>query len=701
MEILVAKTAGFCFGVRRALELVQDALGKQASQKGEILYSIGPLIHNPRVVNELSEKGVQTVFDIEAIPQASGKVVIRSHGAGPGIYQKAAGRNLEIIDATCPFVKNVQKLGAFLADQGYQVIIFGEREHAEVKGVLESIGIPALVLNDSGDLNEDEPISSKVGVISQTTQETAKLSRLVAQILPYTKEIRVFNTICSATSERQQEAAALSRQVDLMIVVGGRNSANTFRLVEICRNNGTTTYQVESAAEINPDWFQGINKTGITAGASTPDQQIAEIVEKINAQTRDLGGQILMAEKINPGVPQVEPFDAETEAAGESMNLDWPEDRFRELTEGQVIDARVILVRDDAAFVDIGGKSDLTIPVEELATQPAISARELVKVGDIIKVMVTRTGEEDKIRLSKRLVDQQRIWFDLEETFQKGTPVSGKVLEVLKGGLNVEIEGLKAFMPASQATLSFTKNLNELIGKEFPVKILEFDRFQHRIVVSRRELLESEKKRVSAEFYATIQEGERRTGKVTRIADFGAFVDLGAGIEGLIHISELSWYRVKSVKEALNEGDQVEVMVIKVNPTAQRISLSLKQIQSHPWDEAALKFKEGEIYSGTVVRLETFGAFVRLAPGVDGLVHISQISDTRINKPSEVLKVGDEVRAKILKIDTANRKISLSLREACEDRKPEETAQLPDTQNEATAFTQNLGDFLKINHNKP
>ncbi len=284
LDILGAKTAGFCFGVRRALELVQGALQTTTQHNPKIpLYSLGPLIHNPRVVKELAEKGVKVVSAIDEISAASGKIVIRSHGAGPSIYQTAARRGLEIIDATCPFVKNVQQLGSFLAQEGYQIIIFGEKDHAEVKGVLEAIGVPALVVNNLQDTDLASQITAKVGIISQTTQETSRLSQLVAAIIPYAKELRVFNTICSATSERQRETAELSRRVDLMIVVGGRNSANTSRLVEISRNHGTNTYQVESATEINPDWFHKINSVGITAGASTPDEQIAEIVAKISA----------------------------------------------------------------------------------------------------------------------------------------------------------------------------------------------------------------------------------------------------------------------------------------------------------------------------------------------------------------------------------------------------------------------------------
>jgi ribosomal protein S1 len=356
----------------------------------------------------------------------------------------------------------------------------------------------------------------------------------------------------------------------------------------------------------------------------------------------------------------------ETEVSGETdepMTYDWPDDRFRELTEGQIIDAKVILVRDDAVFVDIGGKSDLTVLLEELAVNPAGSAKEMVKPGDVIKVMVMRGGDEDKIRLSKRMVEQEQIWFDLEAAVKEGTPVTGKVAGVVKGGVNVLINGIKAFMPASQATLNPSKDLSDLVGQEFPVKILEFDRSKRRVLVSRRELLAAEKKRATTEFFASVKEGERRTGTITRLTDFGAFVDLGSGIEGLIHISELSWQRVKSAKEILNEGDKVEVLVTKVDPAAQKISLSLKQIQPHPWTEGINQFKEGGVYSGTVARLESFGVFVRLAPGIEGLVHISELSWERVKSAKEILSEGDKVDVLVTKIDPAAQKVSLSLRQ--------------------------------------
>lgn len=381
-------------------------------------------------------------------------------------------------------------------------------------------------------------------------------------------------------------------------------------------------------------------------------------------------------------------------AATESADYDWPEDRFKELNEGQIIDAKVVLVRDDAAFVDIGGKSDLTIPLEELTVQQATSAKDVVRVGDVIQVMVTRAGDEDTIRLSRRLVEQEKVWLELENHFDQKSSVNATVTAAIKGGLSVNVNGVKGFMPASQAALGYVKDLAGLVGQEFPVQILEFNRAKHRVVVSRRVILEEERKRAEAEFFAAIHENDRKSGTVTRITDFGAFVDLGSGIEGLIHISELSWQRVKSVRDILKEGDRVEVLVTKVDPASKRISLSLRQIQPHPWDLATQNLREGEIVSGKVVRMESFGAFINLAPGVDGLAHISQIADKHIAQPNEVLSVGQEVQAKIIKLDRANRKISLSLKEALQDQHDKETAGYLNDQ-DSGAVTQNLGELLK------
>ena len=296
--------------------------------------------------------------------------------------------------------------------------------------------------------------------------------------------------------------------------------------------------------------------------------------------------------------------------------------------------------------------------------------------------------------MSRRRIEQEEVWVKLEVVLREDKTITGTVLELIKGGLSVNVEGIKAFMPASQSGLGFITNLADLVGKTFPVKILELDRAKRRLLVSRRVILEAEKERFEGEFFNQVAEGQRKVGKVSRIVDFGAFVDLGSGIEGLIHISELSWNRVKSAREILKEGDEVEVLIAKVDKEKKKLSLSLKQIQSHPWLDAIKNFQEGEIYSGTVVRLETFGAFIRLTPGLEGLAHISQLSEKRINKPDEVLKVGDEVKAKILKIDTENRKVALSLKQVTEDKEVEEIGEFLDNQGDS-AITQNLGDFIK------
>lgn len=370
------------------------------------------------------------------------------------------------------------------------------------------------------------------------------------------------------------------------------------------------------------------------------------------------------------------------------------EERLANLEPGQIIEAKVVLVRDDAVFVDIGGKSDFSIPLAELTKAPVASAQEVVKNGDVIKVMVTRT-EDEKILLSKRRAEEWQIWQDLKALFESQSLVSGKVTGVVKGGLNVDVKGVRAFMPASHSTLGQSRNLEPLVGQTFDLKILELDSDKRRILVSRKSILEEERERIEREFFENIKEGERRNGKVTRITNFGAFVDLGSGIEGLIHISELSWNRVKHASEVLKEGDEVEVLVTKIDQDKKRLSLSLKQIQEHPWYAAAQNFKEGEVYSGTVVRLESFGAFIRLAPEVEGLAHISQLANRRINSPEEVLNVGQEVQAKILKIDRSNRKISLSLKQVTSDREEKKVNDFLENQDDQP-FVQSLGDFIKI-----
>lgn len=377
-----------------------------------------------------------------------------------------------------------------------------------------------------------------------------------------------------------------------------------------------------------------------------------------------------------------------------AFNMEFEDDRFRTVEVGQVIEAKVILVRDDEAYVDIGGKSDMVIPLKELAAEAVSSAKEVVKPGDIIKVMVVKAGGEDGVVLSKRRVDQEKVWEELAKDFEAGTVLTATVKEAVKGGLSLSLKGIRAFMPASQSSLGYQADLSELVGQDVQVKIIEFNAAKRRVVVSRRVVLEELKQKAEAEFYEKVEVGQRMQGKVTRITPFGAFVDLGAGVEGLIHISELSWHRVKSVDEVLKVGQTVEVVVIKVDAENKKISLSLKQIQTHPWVEAIQQFSEGQVCTGEVTKLEPFGAFVRIAPHVEGLVHISQISEKRIGKPDEVLKVGDQVTVKILRIDYENRKVSLSIKQVASDAQEQEKEAFLDGQDDQP-ISQNLGEFFE------
>lgn len=379
----------------------------------------------------------------------------------------------------------------------------------------------------------------------------------------------------------------------------------------------------------------------------------------------------------------------------EEFTMEYAEDKFHTLRKGDIIEAKVILVRDDEAYVDIGGKSDMVIPLRELTTDSNItSAKEIVKNGDVIKVAVVRAGGEDGVLLSRRRLEQEKVWTDLIELSKSEEPLDGKIVEVVKGGVTVKINGLNAFMPASQATLNRNDDLNKLVGETVKVKVIECDPARRRFLVSRRSFLEEAKKQAEKEFFSNIEEGKRVTGPVTRITNFGAFVDLGSGVEGLIHISEMSWKRIKQVEDLLHEGDIVEVVVLKIDRLTNKISLSMKQIKEHPWIDAIRPFAEGKVYTGKVTKIESFGAFVSLAADLEGLVHISQISEKRINNPSEVVNVGDEVTVKIIKIDYEKHKVSLSMRQIAEDVETETKNEFLNQQSNES-LGQSLGSLLK------
>jgi len=623
MQIHLAEHRGFCYGVKRAIETVEKCINS-----GGTAHTLGPIIHNPQMVNELAKRGISPANSLEDI--AEGTVIIRSHGVGPQTYQDAESKNLTIVDATCPHVKKAQQSAYELMKEGYPVVVIGERDHPEVKSIAAWTLDKAIVVETIEDAQQ-LPFSQQLGVVVQTTFSGEMFEQILAVLKRKCAEMRVKRTICTATDLRQQAAATLSQQVDIMVIIGGKNSANTTRLADICRQSGCTVYHVETADELKAEWFSKAQHVGISAGASTPEWIIEEVVHTM------------------------EQFD---QALADSFN---------QLEKGTIVKGTVISVRQDEVFVDIGYKAEGVISLHELAYPTPATAAEIVVNGQEIDVYVMDTDSaDDTVRLSKLQADKMIAWSKLEEAAKAESPLDCKVTEVVKGGLAVSIEGIRGFIPASQAALRFVDNLAVFVGQTMSVIPIELDEQKQRVVLSRRKVLQEEQQKKEQEIFSKLKVGDVVTGVVRRLVDFGAFVDIG-GIEGLIHISDLSWQRVKTPSEILQVNDKIEVFVLKIDPQLKKISLSLKQIQQDPWLDNVKNFIEGQIVTGIVAKTTKFGAFVKLQTGVEGLVHLSELAEKRIATAEEVVQAGQEISVKILGIDKENKRISLSLVKALEE----------------------------------
>ncbi|MGE5543903.1 MAG: bifunctional 4-hydroxy-3-methylbut-2-enyl diphosphate reductase/30S ribosomal protein S1 [Bacillota bacterium] len=655
MHIHLADNAGFCYGVKRAVDLAVDA-----SVEDGPWHTLGPLVHNREVTAFLADKGITCVNDTSEI--TSGGVLIRSHGVPPEVLSEIESRGLGIIDATCPNVKHIQELARKLTDDHYQIVIVGDKDHPEVKGILGWAGNTAIVAR----LPEEAAnllSYNKIAVLCQTTIRESEYQQIVEELISHAREIRGYNTICNASIRRQQAAAELAGHVDVMVVVGDRDSSNTRSLVKICEGRKVTTYQIETAAELRREWFEGIEDVGVTAGASTPDWVIKEVLSWMS----ELESNVAQDEQAMNTSGNQEVTFAELEAEmAESM---------REVEKGTILRGRVIQIGQDEVMVDVGGKSEGIIPLRELSVQEIKSPSEVVAVGDEIDVMVLRWDDDGTILVSKRRVDQEVALDRLEEAANEGKTVTGKVLKTIKGGLLVDV-GVTGFLPASQVEDGFVRDLEKYVGQELSYEILEFNRHKRRgsqVVLSRSRLIEKEKEARKNKFWDEIAEGQIRMGVVKRITDYGAFIDLG-GFEGLLHVSEIDHARVARPEDVLTEGEEIEVYVLGVDRETQRVSLSRKKVIPSPWQKIAEKVKVGDILTGTVVRLAQFGAFVELEPGIDGLVHISQLADRRVAKTEDVVEAGQEVKVKVISMDTEAKRIGLSIKEAELEAEKEQVA---------------------------
>lgn len=660
MRVHIAAACGFCYGVRRAVEL--------AAQAEAGTHTLGPIIHNPQLVDSLSEKGVTPVNSLAEVADGS-RLLIRSHGVGPDVYDEAEKRCLHIVDATCPHVKKAQQDARKVINAKKVLVIIGEKDHPEVISISQWGGNRAIII-DKVEEAEEIPYCETMGVVVQTTFSQSRFKQIESVLAGKTGHLDVHMTICAATRQRQEAAVELAGKVDAMIVIGGRNSANTGRLAQVCAEQGCPTYHVETAAEINPDDFAGMHDIGVTAGASTPDWIIQEVVKMMeDLQTE---GTEVMSEEL------LDQYDYEENPK-----------------KGDVVTGTVISVNDDAAYVSIGTKAEAVLPKKEMAVPAPEKASDFVKVGQQLTVEIANNiKEEGSIVVSLVRMKKVEDWREVRAAYEAGELVECIGKEINKAGLVVTIKSLRGFIPLSQGDVRFVKSLDYLVGETFRAKVIDMDEHKNRLVLSRKAVLEAERERKRAEVLKTIEEGSVVEGTVVKIMPYGAFIDLG-GVEGLLHISDISWKRINSVEDVLSAGEKVEVLVQKFDEERDRISLSMKALQKNPWIAAIEKFEVGDVVKGEVKKLLPFGAILAIDPELQGLLHVSELTDKRGAVVKDLIETGDTLEVKIIGIDRDKKKISLSALAVARDEADKEARDYMDNEQADRGAT--IGDAVEEN----
>ncbi len=640
-RLVVAKSAGFCFGVSRSVEMAQKMLEEG---KG---FSLGQLIHNDDVVEYLSKHGLKVIYSPDMLPDG-GRVIIRSHGVSKAIYDELLEKSAVIADATCPKVKRIHELVSKAKSEGRFVVIIGMHGHPEIEAVKGWCNDCVICENaeqlrqwceKSGDLL-DKPIT----MVVQTTQTRSNFTECANLLKKRCTNLQIFDTICGATSMRQEEAAKLAAECDAMVVIGGKHSANSVHLAAICGEHCSKVQFIANADELDVNAFSDAGTVGLTAGASTPAWIIKEVSNK-------------MSEEIK--------IDA---AAAEEKEMSFDEmleESIKTIYNGDKVTGYVVAITGTEVSVDIGTKYSGFIPTTEF-TDDGIKVEDAVKVGDTIEAVVVRVNDvEGTVMLSKKRLDAAKSWTAVEEAVESGEFLEGTVTEINKGGVVVNVKGVRVFVPASQSGLPKEADMNQLLKQKVRVKITEVNRGRKRVVGSIRAVAQKERRERAEAIWNEMEVGKRYHGVVKSMTSYGAFVDIG-GIDGMVHVSEMSWSRIKNPAEMFKIGDEVDVYVISFDREKRKISLGYKDPNENPWVKFTTNYSVGDTAEVRIVKLMTFGAFAEVLPGVDGLIHISQIANRRIGKPEEVLSVGDVVEAKITAIDMENHKISLSIRALAE-----------------------------------
>ena len=640
MSVTVAKSAGFCFGVSRAVELVE-----KTALSGKKTVTYGPIIHNRHVVDRFEKMGVRVIHRPEEANPGD-CVVIRSHGVSAGVYHALEERNAEIIDATCPFVKRIHNIVAQAEADGQLPIIIGTPTHPEVEGIAGWCS-RCKIFPDAESLEKwvtEEHISPDLPVcmVSQTTSTEFLWKKCVNFAKKQFTYLKIFDTICRATECRQNEASELSKRCQAMVVVGDLTSSNTGRLAMICREHCDKVVLVDNASELDPNFFRGVSDVGITAGASTP----AWIIKEVNKT---------MSEITN------------VEAVQEENFAELLEQSIKTLNTGDKVIGTVTGIGNTEVQVDLGTKHAGYIPYDEVSTDPSVKPEDILKVGDQIEVFVVRVNDQEgTVQLSKKKLDGLKVWDEMAELVENKTTIDAVITEENKGGLVANVKGIRVFIPASQSGIAKGGDMAAMVGKPVQLRITEVNRARRRAIGSIRAVTAEQRKAAQEKIWSEIEVGKKYHGTVKSLTSYGAFVDIG-GVDGMVHVSELSWNRIKTPADVVKVGDEIDVYVISFDPEKHKISLGYKTTEMNPWNQFMTKYSIGDVVDAKIVKLMTFGAFAEILPGVDGLIHISQIADRRIGKPEDVLSEGQEVKVKITDVDAENKRISLSIRALLEE----------------------------------
>ncbi len=664
MRVILAKTAGFCFGVDRAVNMAYEL-----ANSGARAATLGQLIHNSLVTDDVAAKGVR-IISSPAEAQRGETVIIRAHGVAAEVYEELKGTGAEICDATCPFVKKIHLIVAENSGEDTEVFIAGDPNHPEVIGIKGHCKGEVNIFNSEAELdeiikNDGKNYDKRIIAVSQTTfsQKVWKICK--EKIKKYYTNAKIFDTICFATRERQDEAALISKQSDMMIIIGDRHSSNTAKLKAVCSEN-CDTYLVERAAELNTINFSHCATVGVTAGASTPSAIIKEVL-------------FAMSEIVNETTNiQVEEVPSEV-AAAEDMDFSAAlEESLNNMSTDQRVKGVVMGITPTEIQVDIGRKHAGFVPMDEYSADPNADAAKELKVGDTLDLIIMKTNDaEGTVMLSKKRFDAQKAWTDIIAAEEDGRVLEGTVAEVIKGGILVVSGGVRIFIPASLATERKDEPLEDLLKKTVKFRIIEVNKQRRRAVGSIRAVLKDMRKEAAEAFWAQAEVGQKYHGVVKSMTNYGAFVDIG-GVDGMVHISEMSWKRIKNPAEVFSIGQEVDVYIKALDAENKKISLGYRRDEDNPWEILRKNYPVGSVIEAEIVGLTTFGAFARIIPGIDGLIHISQIADRHISKPQDVLTVGDKVTCKITAIDFDKKRVSLSIRAliepAAEEAAEEEAA---------------------------